>query len=435
MLTTVKSDKPSEKSLTDVSEMLRRCTNCGMCTATCPTYLLSNDENDSPRGRNNIVRDILESCHSPTDEQTYYLERCLSCFSCTTTCPSGVGYKNLIDWARFRIDQDYKRSWLDGAQRKVVLEVLPNPALFSAGLKAAPLIKPIKSWLPKNVQPMLDLIPKSHTALTAGVRYKVCPAKGNRKFRVSMPAGCVQPVLNPEIDKATIRLLNRHHCEVVIAHKSKCCGALYDHLGKEEKARAQAITNVAAWWKEMEKDGLDAIIINTSGCGSTVKDYGYILQHDPVWGPRAAKVAAIAKDITEFLMKVDLKPRSVPKLKVAYHSACSLQHAQKVTEEPKYLLKKVGFKVLDVPEGYLCCGSAGTYNIFQAEMAGKLRDRKVKRIQSIKPNLVAGGNIGCIVQLSEALEVPMVHTVELLDWATGGPLPESLSKIEGIRHD
>ncbi len=435
MLTTVISNKPSEKSLADVSEMLRRCTNCGTCTATCPTYLLSNDENDSPRGRNNLVREILESGQAPTEKQTYHLERCLSCFSCTTTCPSRVGYKNLIDWARFRIDQDYKRSWIDGVQRKVVLKVLPNTALFSLSLKMAPLMKPINSLLPESVQPMLDLVPKGHTALTTGVQYKVFPAEGTRKFRVSMLAGCVQPVLRPEINEATIRVLNRHHCEVVVAHKSKCCGAIYDHLGKEEKAQAQAITNVAAWWKEMEKGGLDAIIINASGCGTTVKDYGHILKDNPVWGPRAAKVAAIAKDITEFLMKVDLKPRPLPKLRVAYHSACSLQHAQKVIEEPKSLLEKVGFKVLDVPEGYLCCGSAGTYNIFQAEMAAKLRDRKVKRIQSIKPDLVAGGNIGCIVQLFEHLKIPMVHTVELLDWATGGPLPEAMSKMEVINHD
>ncbi len=435
MLIDKKAGTPSTKSLNDVSEMLRRCATCGMCTATCPTYLLSNDENDSPRGRNKIVREIFESGNAPTQKQTYHLERCLSCFSCTTTCPSGVGYKNLIDWARFRIDQDYKRSWLEGVKRKVILEVLPNTALFSASLKAAPLVSPIKPLLPKNLKPMLELIPKQSTAFTTGVKYKVYPAQGTRKFRVSMLAGCVQPVLNPEINEATIRLLNRHQCEVVIAHKSQCCGALYDHLGKEEKARAQAITNVAAWTKEMEQEGLDAVIINASGCGSTVKDYGHILSDDPVWGERAAKIAGIAKDITEFLMQVDLKPQPIPKLKVAYHSACSLQHVQKVTRQPKHLLEEAGFKVLDIPEGYLCCGSAGTYNIFQSEMATQLRDRKVKRIHSIHPDLVAGGNIGCIVQLSEALEVPMVHTVELLDWATGGPLPESLSKIEGISHD
>jgi glycolate oxidase iron-sulfur subunit len=277
---------------------------------------------------------------------------------------------------------------------------------------------------------MLALIPNHPIEFTAGVRYKVLPAEGTRQYRVSMLAGCAQQVLSPEINEATIRLLNRHHCEVVIAHKSECCGALHDHLGKEEKARAQARTNVAAWWKEMEQGGLDAIIINASGCGTTVKDYGHILRNDPLWALRAEKVSAIAKDISEFLIKIELKPRPVPQLRVAYHSACSLQHGQQVTEEPKQLLKKVGFKVLDVPEGYLCCGSAGTYNMFQPETADKLRDRKVRRIKSINPDLVAGGNIGCIVQLVEALGIPMVHTVELLDWATGGPLPEALSKLE-----
>jgi glycolate oxidase iron-sulfur subunit len=335
-----------------------------------------------------------------------------------------------MEWVRLRIDQDYKRNWFDGLQRRVVLGMLPRPALFSAGLKVASLIKPAKALLPEKIQPMLALIPNHPIEFTAGLRYQVLPAEGSRQYRVSMLAGCAQQVLSPEINEATIRLLNRHHCEVVIAHKSKCCGALHDHLGKEEKARAQARTNVAAWWKEMEQDGLDAIIINASGCGTTVKDYGHILRNDPLWALRAEKVSAIAKDISEFLMEIELKPRPVPQFRVAYHSACSLQHGQQVTEEPKQLLKKVGFKVLDVPEGYLCCGSAGTYNMFQAETADKLRDRKVRRIKSINPDLVAGGNIGCIVQLVEALGIPMVHTVELLDWATGGPLPEALSKLE-----
>jgi len=432
MLTSQKSDIPPEKALAEVAENLRHCTTCGMCTATCPSYLMSNDENDSPRGRNKIIRDILESCQPPSEKQVYHLERCLSCFSCSTTCPSGVGYKNLMEWVRIRIDEDYRRSWLDELQRKVVLGMLPSPALFSAGLKAARLIKPIKSLLPEAVQPMLELIPKDPTELTIGIGYQIFPAEGNRQYRVSMLAGCAQQVLSPAINEATIRLLNRHHCEVVIAHKSECCGALHDHLGKEKKAQAQARINVAAWWKEMERDGLDAIIINASGCGTTVKDYGHILKGDPVWGPRAAGVAAIAKDITEFLMGVDLQPQKVPPLRVAYHSACSMQHGQKVIQEPELLLKKAGFTVLDVPEGYLCCGSAGTYNMFQAETAEKLRDRKVRRIKEVNPDLVAGGNIGCIVQLLEALGIPMVHTVELLDWATGGPKPKILAEVEGI---
>lgn len=436
MLTSRKSDdSPEENAVVEVVENLRHCTTCGMCTATCPSYLLSNDENDSPRGRNKIIRDILESGQPPTEKQVYHLERCLSCFSCSTTCPSGVGYKNLMEWVRIRIDEDYRRSWFDELQRKVVLGMLPSPALFSAGLKAAHLLKPIKSWLPEAVQPMLELIPNDPTELTIGIRYQVFPAEGRRQYRVSMLAGCAQQVLSPAINEATIRLLNRHHCEVVIAHKSECCGALHDHLGKEKKAQAQARINVAAWWKEMERDGLDAIIINASGCGTTVKDYGHILKDDPVWGPRAAKVAAIAKDITEFLKDVDLKPQKVPPLRVAYHSACSMQHGQKVIQEPKLLLKKAGFHVLDVPEGYLCCGSAGTYNMFQAETAGKLRDRKVRRIKEVNPDLVAGGNIGCIVQLLEALGIPMVHTVELLDWATGGPELKVLSAIEKISRD
>ncbi|SDP60581.1 glycolate oxidase subunit GlcF [Desulforhopalus singaporensis] len=435
MLTKLQAENFRPEENAETIESLRHCTTCGMCTSTCPTYLLSNDEHDSPRGRNKIMRQILESGQAPTEKQVYYLERCLSCFSCTTTCPSGVGYKNLMDWVRHRIDQQYQRPWQERLQREAVLKMIPSPSLFSAGLKAARLIKPVKGILPQTLRPMLDLVPDSPTKLTAGIRYQVFAAAGTRKYRVSMLAGCAQQVLSPSINDATIRLLNRHHCEVVIAHKSECCGALYDHLGKEEKARAQARLNVAAWYKEMEQGGLDAIIINASGCGTTVKDYGHILRNDQNWREKAAKVAAIAKDITEFLAEVDLKVQPVPPLRVAYHSACSMQHGQQVTREPKELLAKAGFTVLNVPEGYLCCGSAGTYNIFQAETANKLKKRKVRRIREIDPDVVAGGNIGCIVQLLEALEIPMVHTVELLDWATGGPRPEVLSTLGSINRE
>lgn len=433
MLTKIESDQAVKaSSMEAVVESLRHCVTCGMCTATCPTYLLTNDENDSPRGRNKIIHDILESGHQPTEEQVYYLERCLSCFSCTTTCPSGVGYKQLMEWVRIQIEEGYDRNWFDALQREVVLNMLPSPALFSIGLKAARLTKPVKAMLPHRVQPMLNLIPSEPTKLTRGISYKVIPAEGVRKYRVSMLAGCAQQVLSPSINDATIRLLTRHHCEVVIAHKSECCGALHDHLGKEEKAQKQARINVAAWWREMEKDGLDAIIINASGCGTTVKDYAHILKDDPVWGVRATKVVEIAKDITEFMFDLELKVLQKPKqLRVAYHSACSMQHGQQVTEEPKQLLKRAGFNVLDVPEGYLCCGSAGTYNMFQAEMADKIRTRKVRRIHEVNPDVVAGGNIGCIVQLLDELKIPMVHTVELLDWATGGPKPATLARKKG----
>jgi glycolate oxidase iron-sulfur subunit len=429
MLTKLKPGQtPSQPSPEEVAESLRNCVTCGMCTATCPTYVLTNDENDSPRGRNTIIRDILESGQAPTEEQVYYLERCLSCFSCSTTCPSGVGYKQLMGWVRQRIDQEYKRGWFEDLQRRVILGMIPSPSLFSVGVRAGRLAKRIEYLLPGKIRPMLKLVPKNPTPLTQGIRYQVIPAQGAKKYRVSMLAGCAQQVLSPAINEATIRLLTRHHCEVVIAHKSQCCGALHDHLGKEEKACRQALVNVAAWWQEMENEGLDAILINTSGCGTTVKDYGHILKDDLVWAKKALKVAAIAKDITEFLEGLELQVQKLPqRLRVAYHSACSMQHGQQVTQEPRRLLARAGFQVLDVPEGYLCCGSAGTYNMFQAEMADKLRTRKVRRIRAVDPDVVAGGNIGCIVQLLDELHIPMVHTVELIDWATGGPMPVALA--------
>jgi glycolate oxidase iron-sulfur subunit len=253
-------------------------------------------------------------------------------------------------------------------------------------------------------------------------------AEGERRWRVALLAGCAQQVLDPGINEATLRLLNRHHCEVVVAPKSGCCGALNYHMGKEAPAFEQAKANIDAWNREIEADGLDAIIINASGCGTTVKDYAHMLRDEPEWAERAARVSALTRDITEFMEIIGLQEsaQTLPALRVAYHSACSMQHGQNIKELPKRLLRQAGFEVVNIPEGHLCCGSAGTYNLFQADTAVQLRDRKAQRIAEVQPDLVAGGNIGCIVQLAEALTVPIIHTVELLDWATGGPKPQAL---------
>ncbi|MFC6491232.1 heterodisulfide reductase-related iron-sulfur binding cluster, partial [Nitratireductor sp. GCM10026969] len=251
--------------------------------------------------------------------------------------------------------------------------------------------------------------------------------KGAPQGRVAVLGGCAQSVLDPGINAATARLLARLGIETVAAEGEGCCGALVHHMGREDEAHAFARRNVNAWIREIEGGGLDAIVITASGCGTTIKDYGHMLRQDPAYADKAARVSALAKDITEYLAGLDLpEPENAPGLTVAYHSACSMQHGQKITREPKALLARAGFTVKEPREGHLCCGSAGTYNILQPEIARRLRDRKVKSIEATGADLVATGNIGCITQIAAAARLPVVHTVELVDWAYGGPKPEGL---------
>ncbi len=250
------------------------------------------------------------------------------------------------------------------------------------------------------------------------------PAAGARKGRVALLAGCVNDVLAPQINAAVVRVLTRHGLEVVLAEGAGCCGSLVHHMGREEEALAQARANIDAW---TAIDGLDAILITASGCGTTVKDYGFMLRTDPAYAKPAARVASLAKDISEYLAGLPLKAdHKAPGLIVAYHSACSLQHGQRITRQPKELLTKLGFVVKDVPDGHLCCGSAGTYNILQPDIARRLRERKVGTIERLRPDVIAAGNIGCITQIEAGTELPAVHTIELIDWATGGPRPDKL---------
>jgi glycolate oxidase iron-sulfur subunit len=256
-------------------------------------------------------------------------------------------------------------------------------------------------------------------------RPQICRAEGARTHRVALLAGCAQQVLAPEINEATVRLLTRHGCDVVIASGAGCCGGLTHHMGRDSLAMARA--NIDAWTQEIEKGGLDAVVINTSGCGVTIKDYGFMLREDEAYAAKAARISALAKDVSEFLAEIGLGPSTIgSEWRVAYHSACSLQHGQRVREQPKALLAKAGFTLLDIPESHLCCGSAGTYNMLQPEIAGRLRDRKVGNIESTGADLVAAGNIGCLTQIASGSDLPVVHTVELLDWATGGPPPKAL---------
>jgi glycolate oxidase iron-sulfur subunit len=412
----------------DSEKILRACVHCGFCTATCPTYVELADELDSPRGRIALIKDMLENDRPATAEVVKHIDRCLSCLACMTTCPSGVNYMHLVDHARRHIEDTYRRPWHDQALRTLLGFVLPRPGLFRLALVAARLGKPFAGLMPSRLKAMLALAPARLPASSAVMKPGAFPAQSHsgRVRRVALLTGCAQQVLAPEINAATIRLLTRHGYEVVVAKGAGCCGAINHHLGQQDHSFARA--NILAWAHEMDGQGLHAVVINASGCGTTVKDYGFMFRNDAELAGPAARVSAIARDISEVIGELELNVSGPPSpLRVAYHSACSLQHGQRITKEPKQLLRRAGFEVLDIPEGHLCCGSAGTYNLLQPEIAGRLRDRKVANIARTRPDIIAAGNIGCMTQIAGGTRIPIVHTVELLDWATGGPKPAALA--------
>jgi glycolate oxidase iron-sulfur subunit len=418
-------------------KILRTCTHCGFCTATCPTYVLLGDELDSPRGRIYLIKDMLARAGSPDADTVKHIDRCLSCLACMTSCPSGVNYMHLVDHARRWIEQKYRRPWPERALRRVLGTVLPRPLLFRLALRGAALVHPIAGFLPRRLMPLMALVPISLPRGSPTDRQRIFAAEGERRMRVGLLAGCAQRVLAPEINEATIRLLTRHRCEVVIAPRSGCCGSLNHHLGQETGALALARANIDAWERERLTAGLDAIAVNASGCGTTVKDYGFMLREDPAYAEKAARIAALARDVTEIVERLGLQSPSPNAgssgLRVAYHSACSMQHGQRLHQGPKALLSAAGFDVVEVPEGHLCCGSAGTYNLLQPRIADQLRDRKIANIAKSRPDIVTTGNIGCITQLSRGCDVPVVHSVELLDWATGGPRPKAIEAGYSMR--
>jgi glycolate oxidase iron-sulfur subunit len=415
---------------TQASEkILRACVHCGFCTATCPTYVLLGDELDSPRGRIYLIKNMLEADGPVAPETVTHIDRCLSCLACMTTCPSGVNYMHLVDHGRRHIEAHYRRPLAERLLRLALGTVLTRPKRFRAALTAARWAKPFAALMPARLRAMLSLAPARVPAPSPVDRPQVFPAIGERRQRVALLPGCAQQVLMPGLNEATIRLLTRHGCEVVIAEASGCCGALVHHLGQEAPALGFAKANIDAWERERERGGLDAIVVNASGCGTTLKDYGFMLREDPAYAEKAARISALARDISEVAASLGIERRTNEGrgLRVAYHSACSLQHGQKLHGEPKALLAALGFDVVDIPEGHLCCGSAGTYNLLQPEFADALRDRKLANIALTGAQAVAAGNIGCIAQLAANAAAPVVHTTELVDWATGGPTPPALA--------
>ena len=426
MRTNFSARQLADSDTAEANKILRACVHCGFCNATCPTYLLLGDELDGPRGRIYLIKDMLENDRPATKQIATHIDRCLSCLACMTTCPSGVHYMHLVDQGRAHVEATYRRPLHERLLRDFLAFVLPRPAQFRRAMQAARLARPFAALLPGRLGSMLRLAPRAAPDASRIERPQLFPAEGVRRKRVALLAGCVQTTLAPSINAATVRLLNRHGCEVVVAEGAGCCGALTHHLGKDATAYVKA--NVDSWLREIERGGLDAIVVNASGCGTMVKDYGYLLRSDPAYAAKAAKVSALARDVSEFMAELGLRQPAQPTgQRVAYHAACSLQHGQRVIEQPKQLLGQAGFQVVEVPEGHICCGSAGTYNMLEPEIATQLRDRKVRHIASVAPDIVAAGNIGCITQIAAGMAIPVVHTVELLDWATGGPKPAALA--------
>jgi glycolate oxidase iron-sulfur subunit len=412
-------------------KILRACVHCGFCTATCPTYVLLGDELDSPRGRIYLIKNMLEAGGEVPGETVTHVDRCLSCLACMTTCPSGVNYMHLVDHGRRHIERHYRRPLVERALRRALGAVLTRPERFRAALRAAILARPFAPLLPARLQAMLGLAPRRVPPPSPVDRPQIFSAIGERRMRVGLLPGCAQQVVAPEINEATIRLLTRHGCEVIVAEGSGCCGSLVHHLGQEAPALVFAKANIDAWEREITAGALDAIVINASDCGTTVKDYGFMLREDPAYAEKAARISALARDVSEVSASLGIERRTEEGrgLRVAYHSACSLQHGQKLHREPKALLAAAGFEAVDVPEGHLCCGSAGTYNLLQSELAKALRERKLVNIALTGAAVVAAGNVGCITQLAAGASVPVVHTVELLDWASGGPIPPALRSV------
>ena len=423
-----KDNKSSEK-------IFRKCVHCGFCNATCPTYQLLGDELDSPRGRIYLIKDMLENNKPANAKIVKHIDRCLSCYSCMTTCPSGVNYMHLIDHGRSHIEKTYTRPFSERFTRDILSRILSKSTNFRFIAILTQFIKPFIFLFPKRIREMIRLMPGKFPKKTLP-KMKVYPPVNKKKpvARVALLTGCVQKVISPQINEATIRLLNRHGIEVVVSKGVDCCGSINHHLGKNDSANQIFKKNISIWYDEYLNNGLDAIISNTSGCGTTLKDYGFIFRSDDNFRKKAKKISELTKDITEYLhnkvkLNFTVKSANEKKYKIAYHSACSMQHGQKIHKEPINLIKKTGNEVFEIYDGHICCGSAGTYNLLQSDIANKLLKNKIANIEKIKPQLISTGNIGCIVQIAKGTKIPILHTVELIDWYTGGPKPEVLRSL------
>ena len=424
MRTTIPPHLLQDPEVEASEKVLRTCVHCGFCNATCPTYLLTGNELEGPRGRIYLIKSMLEEDIPPTQQTVEHIDNCLGCLACETTCPSGVDYSLLLEMARPRLDQLVKRPLVDRLLRAMLTRMLPYPGRTRLALRMSRVGRVFSFLMPRAMRPLLAMAPKRLPPPATVARPGVVPAEGETRLRVALLTGCVQQVLGPQINDATVRLLTRLGAEVVIPPDMGCCGALTFHMGERQHSLKLMQRAIEVWHRELETGGLDAIVLNTSGCGTAIKEYDHIFRHDPQWADKAKAVVERVRDVSEVVAQLGLgAANNAPALKVAYHDACSLQHGQHVTEPPRQLLKAAGFEVVEVPEGHICCGSAGTYNMLRPQLAQQLQARKVEHIASVAPQIVAAGNIGCMEQIAARAEMPVVHTVELLDWATGGPAP------------
>jgi glycolate oxidase iron-sulfur subunit len=412
----------------EAQQVLRKCVHCGFCTATCPTYVLLGDELDSPRGRIYLIKDMLEQDRPATRQVVQHLDRCLSCLACMTTCPSGVHYQHLIDHAREHVERTYRRPLGQRWLRAGLAWVLPSPARLRIALRLASLIPRALhrfALLPAPLRALLGLA-ATHAAAP---RPEVRPTTlAQSRGRIALLVGCAQSVLTPQTHSAAQRLLARAGWEVVPV--SGCCGALTHHLGHRQQTETFAERLLGNLRAQAAAGGFAAIVVDASGCGTHLKDYGHLFRNHPRLAQDAARAAALARDVTEVLALSPLPLQPLQPLQqrpvIAYHSACSLQHGQQLDALPRRLLEEAGFALREIEEGHLCCGSAGTYNILQSALATRLRDRKLANIGRTGASVIAAGNVGCIMQLRSGTSLPVVHTVELLDWACGGPRPQAL---------
>ncbi len=433
MQTNFSEDQLKNKDNKSSEKILRKCVHCGMCNATCPTFNLLGDELDGPRGRIYLIKEMIEKKKAPTKKVVSHIDKCLSCYSCMTTCPSGVNYMHLIDHGRNYVEKNYQRPFYQRMFRNFLSATLPKPKIFKFLIFFAKIGQIFKFLLPTNLKSMLDVAPKKIYGKTLKFQKIYKAERKKPTARVALLIGCVQRVVSPQINESTIRILTRHGVEVTTMPEIECCGSLNHHLGKEELAKETFKKNINMWYDEYLKNGLDAIISNTSGCGTTLKDYGFVFRDDNELKKKAKKISELTKDVTEFLdqnLKLNFKSDKIlKKYNIAYHSACSMQHGQKVHKQPIGLLEKTGNKISNIPDGHICCGSAGTYNILQSDIAKKLLKQKVENINKVKPDFISTGNIGCIMQITNGTKIPILHTVEVIDWYTGGPKPKSLSSI------
>ena len=418
MQTNFKKDQLSDPEIQNSEKIFRKCVHCGMCNATCPTYQILGDELDGPRGRIYLIKDMLENNKPANDKIVKHIDRCLSCYACVTTCPSGVDYMHLIDHGRNHIERTYKRPFFERLIRNMLAYILPKPNFFKLLAKFTWLTKPLHFLLPKKLKHMVSFMPKDFPKSEYPENVIFKPSKKSIS-KVALLTGCVQKAISPNINDASINVLLRHGIEVHVLSEIKCCGSLTHHMGKEDISHQYFIQNINAWYELYEREKIDAILVNTSGCGTTLKDYGFIFKNHPdkTLRKKAKQISELALDITEYLeesIKLDFtNSKNInKKYNIAYHSACSMQHGQKVHDQPFQLLKKTGNNILEIPDGHLCCGSAGTYNLMQEELATELQTRKCENIKKVNPDIIAAGNIGCITQISNGTNIPIVHTIE-----------------------